>query len=117
MFEVREISLRRQWYEYFLAHYASHENLARIAYGYWEEEGRPDGEQPLRPGYAIKVREAHWLRAQLIAEVLADTDSLTMVFATDKTPKECEDAYIRSQTSSPCHRRQCIDLTTADGCG
>lgn len=50
----------------------SNESISKLAYYYWESEGYPDGDQLVETLHGwIKIRDCHWMRAELILESLA----------------------------------------------
>lgn len=55
-------------------HLSSHANISKVAYAYWEKDGRPNGED-LVPNKHIKYKDLHWALA------LAKVDEDGMVAA------------------------------------
>lgn len=41
---------------------SSHANVSKIAYAYWEKDGRPNGEDLVTNKY-IKLKDLHWMLA------------------------------------------------------
>lgn len=46
----------------------SEKYLSELAHWYWEQDGCPDGEQ-IHPDFNIKIKDLHWLKAQLMREM------------------------------------------------
>ena len=69
---------RHEWEIKLKAMYCTHDGISNLAHQYWLDEDCPDGEQPLRQGYPIKIKEAHWMRATMVLETLAEIDANTL---------------------------------------
>lgn len=59
-------------YQELESYYFSDENLSKLAYSYWENEGKPNGEDVGR--FGMKNKDRHWLMARTIASFLLDND-------------------------------------------
>ena len=71
------IARQDELYEQLKGEYITPENIARVAYQLWEDEGHPDGNEWIETALGkMPRRDYHWLHAKAILELHADVDSI-----------------------------------------
>ena len=60
--------------------YMRHDSIATVANMLWRQEGCPDGEAQ-HHNLPMKVKDAHWWEAEMMLEIVAETDAHTVWWA------------------------------------
>lgn len=69
--------------------YLSHDSIATAAYYLWERAGRPDGEA-VSGRLGLNNREADWLQAKMMLEIIAETDFSTLWYSLNEWKHDCK---------------------------